>query len=80
MREDSEYKFRGKLGEIQEEWWRLVEERKEKEGAFQELKRAVGKETSLATKSVMRQVNVENLDGDVRVTEMLLSPQTPGWR
>ncbi len=77
LREDSEYKFRGKLGEIQEEWWRLVEERREKEGAFQELKRAVGKETSLATKSVMRQVNVENLDGDVRVTEMLLSLKPP---
>ena len=77
LREDSEYKFRGKLGEIQEEWWRLVEERREKEGAFQELKRVVGKEASLATKSVMRQVNVENLDGDVRVTEMLLSLKPP---
>ena len=50
----------------------LVEERREKEGTFQELKRAVRSETGLATKSVMRQVNVENLDGDVAVTEMLL--------
>jgi hypothetical protein len=73
LREDSNYKFRGKLGEIQEEWLRLIEERKENERAFQELKRAVSRETGLATKSVMRQVNVENLDGDVAVTEMLLS-------
>ena len=72
LREGSDYKFRGKMGEIQEEWLRLVEERREKEGTFQELKRAVRSETGLATKSVMRQVNVENLDGDVAVTEMLL--------
>ena len=77
LREDSEYKFRGKIGETQEEWLRLVEERREKERAFQELKRAVGRETSLVTKSVMRQVNVENLDGDVAVTEMLLSLKPP---
>ena len=73
LREDSEYKFRGKLGEIQEEWLRLIEERREKEGTFQKLKRAVRKETGIATKSVVRQVDVENLDGDVAVTEMLLS-------
>jgi hypothetical protein len=73
LREDSEYKFRGKLGEIQEEWLRLIKDRKETEGTFQELKRAVRKETGLATKSVLRQVDVENLVGDVAVTEMLLS-------
>jgi hypothetical protein len=73
LREDPEYKFRGKLGEIQEEWTRLLEERTEKERIFQELKRTVDRETSLATKSVVRQVKLGNLRGDVAVTEMLLN-------
>ena len=71
-KEDSEFKFSGKLGEIQEEWSKRVEERKATEREFQELERAIYTETTLATKSVMRQVAIENLDGDVAVTEMLL--------
>jgi len=73
LREDPEYKFRGKLAEIQEEWVRLTDERKVREGAYQELRRVVGKETGLAAKSVMRQAEIEKLDGDVAVTEMLLN-------
>ena len=72
LQEDSEFEFGGKLGEIQEEWMKLVEERKVKERAFQELKRAVNDETRLVTRSVVRQVAIENFDGDVSVTEMLL--------
>ena len=73
VQEDSEYKFRGALGEIQEEWMTLLEERKEKERAFQELKRAVETETRLAAKSMMGGANVKELAGDVSVTQMLLN-------
>ncbi len=73
LQEDSEYKFRGALGEIQEEWMTLLDERKEKERAFQELKRAVETETRLAAKSMMGGANVKELAGDVSVTQMLLN-------
>jgi hypothetical protein len=73
LREDAEYKFKGKLGEIQDQWAKLTEERKEKEAAYQELRRAVGRETALASKSVMRQVEIEKFNGNVAVTEMLLN-------
>jgi len=72
QKQDSEFKFSGKLGEIQEAWSNRVEERKMTEREFQELERAVDTETSLATKSVIRQVAIENLDGEVTVTEMLV--------
>ncbi len=72
QKQDSEFKFSGELGEIQEEWSKRVEERKATEREFQELERAINTETDLATKSVIRQVTIENLDGDVAVTEMLL--------
>ncbi|HXV64872.1 MAG TPA: hypothetical protein VEK15_29510 [Vicinamibacteria bacterium] len=75
---DPDYKFRGKLGEVQEEWLRLLDERNEKETTFQELKRTVDKETGLANKSVMRQLNVGTLEGNVAVTEMLLSLKSKG--
>jgi len=71
-KQDAEFKFSGKLGVIQEEWSKRVEERKATEHDFAEIERAVNTETRLATKSVVRQVTIENLDGDVSVTEMLL--------
>ncbi len=72
LQEDAQFKFGGELGEIQEEWSKLVQERKATERAFQDVKRAVDTETRLVTKSVVRQVTIENFDGDVAVTEMLL--------
>ena len=72
QKQDSEFKFSGELGEIQEAWSNRLEERKATEHEFQELERAVDTETGLATKSVVRQVPIENLDGDVAVTEILL--------
>ena len=77
LQEDSEFEFRGALGETQEEWLKLVEERKVKERAFQETKRAVDDETKLVTRSVIRQVALEDFNGDVAVTEMLLMLQFP---
>jgi hypothetical protein len=73
LRDDPEYQFRGKLGDVQKEWARLLDERKEKEHAYQELKQIVNRETSMASKSVMRQVSVGTLKGNVAVTEMLLN-------
>ncbi|HSF18350.1 MAG TPA: hypothetical protein VLK65_22655 [Vicinamibacteria bacterium] len=75
---DPNYKFRGKLGEVQEEWLRLLDERNEKETTFQELKRTVDRESSLANKSVMRQLSVGSLEGNVAVTEMLVSLKPKG--
>jgi hypothetical protein len=73
LRDDPEYKFKGKLGEIQEEWAKLLEERNETEHAFQEIKQVVNQETNLATKSVMRQVDIGTLRGDISVTKMPLN-------
>ena len=72
LRKDAEYKFRGKLGAIQEEWLKMLEDRKEKEQVFQELKRAADAETKLVTKSVVRQMDVGKLEGDIEVTKMLM--------
>lgn len=73
LREDPDYKFRGRVGEVQEEWMRLLEERREHERTYQELKRAVDRQTRLANRSVMRQVKLEELQGDIAVTEMLVN-------
>lgn len=72
QKQEPEFKFSGELGEIQEEWSKRVQERKTTEREFQELDRAIKTETTLATKSVIRETEIENLDGDVAVTEMLL--------
>ena len=72
QKQDPEFKFSGEFGEIQEEWAKRVEERKATEREYKEIERAVDTETKLATKSVVRQVTIENLDGDVAVTEMLI--------
>ncbi len=73
LRDDPEYKFKGKLGEVQEEWAKLLEERNETEHAFQEIKQVVNQETNLATKSVMRQVDLGKLRGGIAVTKMMLN-------
>ncbi|GMR21848.1 MAG: hypothetical protein BMS9Abin37_0167 [Acidobacteriota bacterium] len=72
QKQDPEFKFSGELGEIQEEWSKRVEERKATEHEFKELERAINTETSLATKSLIRQTAIEKLDGDVTVTKMLI--------
>jgi hypothetical protein len=73
LREDPEYKFRGKLGAIQEEWTKLLDKRKEEEQVYQELKQVVNEQTGLASKSVVRQVSLANFQGNVAVTEMLVN-------
>ena len=79
VQEDPEYKFTGKLGEIQEHWQGLVEVRKEKERTFQDLRRAVFAETNLAGKSVMnRGLTIEKLDGEVQVSELMLDLKPEG--
>lgn len=73
LRDNPDYKFKGKLGEVQEEWDKLLEDRKEKERTYQEMKQEVNRQTSLASKSVMRQLSVGELKGDIAVTKMLLN-------
>jgi hypothetical protein len=73
LRDNPEYVFKGKLAEIQAKWTEFLKVREEKEHAFQELKQAVNRETSVASKSVMRQVDVGTLRGSIAVTQMLLN-------
>jgi hypothetical protein len=73
LRSDPEFKFRGKLGEIQEEWAKLLEERNTTERAFQEIRQTVNRESNLASKSVMRQIDVATLRGGISVTKMMLN-------
>ena len=72
QKQDPEFKFSGEKGKVQEEWAMRVEKRKATERDYKEIERAVNRETTLANKSVVRDVTVENLDGDVSVTEMLV--------
>lgn len=72
-RKEPDYKFSGKLGEIQTAWDKMLGERTEQEKAFQELKREVDKESGIAAKSVMRQLDVGTLHGAISVTDMLLN-------
>lgn len=72
QKQDPEFKFKGEKGKVQEEWAMLVEKRKATERDYKEIERAANRETTLANKSVVRDVTVENLDGEVAVTEMLV--------
>ena len=77
LQEDSSFVFDGELGEIQQAWSILVQDRKVKERAFQDLNRAVEQEIKLAGKSVMRQTAIEPLVGDVAITEVLMMVKSP---
>ena len=77
LQEDSSFVFDGELGEIQQAWSILVQDRKVKERAFRDLNRAVEQEIKLAGKSVMRQTAIEPLVGDVAITEVLMMLESP---
>jgi len=77
LQEDSSFVFDGELGEIQKAWSVLVQDRKVKERAFQDLNRAMEKEMKLARKSVMSQAAIEVLVGDVSTTEVLMMITAP---
>jgi hypothetical protein len=81
LRDDPEYKFKGKLAEVQEEWTKQLEERKVTEQNFQELRRQVNEESNIAGKSVMRQgVDLAKMRGNIAVSELLvnLTPKEGG--
>ena len=78
LNEDSSYRFDGELGVVQQEWSALVDERKLKEGAYQDLNRAIEAELKNADKSIMSEVDLEFLYGDIAVTEVLVTIQAPG--
>lgn len=79
LQEDPDYEFSGQMGEIQDEWMEIVEERKEKERRYQDIKRSVDRATRLVRKSVMnRGLNVEQLDGEVAETTMRWNLQPQG--
>jgi hypothetical protein len=79
LRDDPSFRFQGKLGEIQTAWEEMLKLREEKEHAFQELKQLVNRDTSVAGKSVMRQLDVGKLEGDIAVTKLLLNLKSPDY-
>ncbi len=68
-----DYEFNGKLAEIRAEWDRVVEKRKELERTVQEINRELGKELKVAQMSLMRDVNVQKLDGQVLAKDVLVN-------
>jgi hypothetical protein len=78
LQEDPAYVYSGDMGEVQAAWNELLEGRRSTERAYQEIKREVDDETKLATKSVVRQANLAELNGSVAVTEMLLMLKLEG--
>ncbi len=77
LQEDSSFVFDGELGEIQQAWSVLVQDRKAKERKFQDLKRAIEQEIKLAGRSVMSQTEIEFLVGEVAITEVLMVLESP---
>jgi hypothetical protein len=77
LRDTPDYKFRGKLGEIQEQWAKMLDERSEKERAYQEAKRTRDQLGSVASKSVVRQVDVGTFQGSIAVTQAMVNLKLP---
>ncbi len=77
LRDTPDYKFRGKLGEIQEQWAKMLDERTEKERAYQEAKRTRDQLSSVASKSVLRQVDVGAFEGSIAVTQAMVNLKLP---
>jgi hypothetical protein len=62
---DPDFKFKGKTGEVQEEWEKIIADRKTLERSVQELNRELEKETKLAKMSIMTEVPLNQLEGTV---------------
>jgi hypothetical protein len=75
-------KFSGKLGEIHEEWQKIIEDRKTLERNVQELNRELEREIKLAKMSLLADMSVEGLEGtvlekDVKVKVMANGQEKP---
>lgn len=62
---DPGYKFSGKLGEVQQEWEKIIADRKTLERAVQEINREVEKEIKLAKMSLLADAPINNMEGNV---------------
>jgi hypothetical protein len=62
---DPDYKFKGKTGEVQAEWEKIIADRKTLERNVQELNRELEKETKLSKMSLMTDVALNKLEGTV---------------
>lgn len=74
--EDPSFKFDGKLGEAQKEWENIIQQRKTLERAAQEINREAQSEAKLAAMSVMRDIDVNNSEGNVLKKEVLVRVRT----
>lgn len=62
---EPDYKFTGKLGEVQAEWEKIMADRKTLERNVQDINRNVERETKLAKMSLMVDAPITKLDGNV---------------
>ena len=69
---DQTFKFRSKLGKVQQKWSQLVDDRKAKERAVQNVNRTIAKEIKLVEKSLLGDPDVESLVGNVLNKDILV--------
>lgn len=62
---EPDYKFKGKLGEVQAEWEKIMVDRKTLERTVQDLNRQLEKESKLAKMSLMVDAPINKLEGNV---------------
>ncbi len=73
LEKNPDYEFKGKLAEIRAEWDKVVQERKDLERKVQVLNRELGKELKVAQMSLMRDMDVQKLNGEVLAKDVLVN-------
>ncbi len=62
---EPDYEFKGKIGEVQAEWEKIMSDRKTLERSVQNFNRELEKETKVAKMSVMSDAPITKLEGNV---------------
>ncbi len=75
---DPDFKFNGKTGEVQEQWDKIIADRKTLERSVQEYNRDLEKETKLAKMSLMTDVPLNKLEGTVLTKTVNVSVTSNG--
>ena len=75
---EPDYKFTGKLGEVQAEWEKIMTDRKALERSVGNLNRELEKETKFAKMSIMGDVAINKLEGNVLKKQINVNVTTEG--
>ena len=75
---DPEFKFKGKTGEVQAEWEKIIADRKTLERTVQGFNRDLEKETKLAKMSIMTDVALTKLEGTVITKDIKVTVTSDG--